>query len=249
MAQIPAHRPVLLVGAHPETQAILRDALSASAVGAGPVESSLSDKSFASSGAQPSLPQFTLVSVEMGPHVLAKVAEAQAANNPFTLVVIEGRSGEWEVVRDLVEGLWKCDQTLRCIFCLPPDRASWPHRLVVSRPEQWAVLRIPFLGEEAFQLVCCLSLPFPKSGETVFNGATYSGENGCQSKPQSDTHANNGEAATGALESARGELAASRYYVDNILRSMADSLLVINARYDYRSGESFLAKSFRLSGR
>ncbi len=197
--------------------------------GAGPVASSLSDKSFASYGAQPFLPQFTLVSVEMGPHVLEKFAEAQATNNPFTLVVIDGRPGEWEIVRDLVEGLWECDQTLRCIFCLPPDRASWPHRLVVSRPEQWAVLRIPFLGEEVFQLACCLSLPFPKPVETVFNGATDSGENGCSSNPDLDTNANNDEEATGALESARGELAASRYYVDNILRSMADSLLVINA--------------------
>ena len=172
MAQFPAHRPVLLVGTHPGTQAILRDALSAPAGGAGPVESSLSGKSFASSGVPPSLPQFTLVSVEMGPHVLAKVAEAQATGNPFTLVVIDGHSGEWEVVRDLVEGLWECDQTLRCIFCLPSERASWPHRLVVSRPEQWAVLQIPFLGEEIFQLACCLSLPFPKPVETVFSGTT-----------------------------------------------------------------------------
>jgi PAS domain S-box-containing protein len=229
MAPNPAHRPVLLIGTHPETQDMFRDALSAPSAGAGPVASSLSDKSFASYGAQPFLPQFTLVSVEMGHHALAKFAEAQATNNPFTLVVIEGRPGEWEIVRDLVEGLWKCDQTLRCIFCLPSDRASWPHRLVVSRPEQWAVLRIPFLGEEVFQLACCLSLPFPKPVETVFNGATDSGENGCSSNPDLDTYANNDEEATGALESARGELAASRYYVDNILRSMADSLLVINA--------------------
>ncbi len=229
MAQIPTHRPVLLVGTHPETQSMLRDALSAPAVGIGSVESSLRDKSFASSGVQQSLPQFTLVSVEMGPHVLAKFAEAQANGNPFALVLIDGRSGDWEVVRDLVEALWECDRTLRCIFCLPLDRASWPYRLVVSRPEQWAVLRIPFLGEEVFQLASCLSLQFPKPGETVLSGVTYSGEKGCHSKPHSDTHANNDEAATGALEFARGELAASRYYVDNILRSMADSLLVINA--------------------
>ncbi|TFG62968.1 MAG: hypothetical protein E4H32_05075, partial [Nitrospirales bacterium] len=156
MEQIPPHRLVLLVGTHPETQIMLREALSLSAVGVGPVESSLKGKSFTSSSAQPSLTQFTLVSVEMGSHVLAKVAEAQATGNPFTLVVIDGHSGEWEVVRDLVERLWERDQTIRCIFCLPPDRASWPHRLILSRPQQWAVLRIPLLGEEAFQLACCL---------------------------------------------------------------------------------------------
>ena len=228
MPPIRAHRPVLLVGTHPETQGMLREALSASAVGAGPERSSLSGKNFAISGAQPSLPQFILVSVEMGPHVLAKVAEAQATGNPFALVVIDGHSGEWEFVRGLVEGLWECDQTLRCIFCLPPDRASLPHRLVVSRPEQWAVLQSPFLGEEVFQLACCLSLPFPKPVETVFNVATDSGENGCLFNLHPDTKANNGEGATGALELARGELATSKYYVENILRSMADSLLVIN---------------------
>lgn len=228
MEQIPPHRLVLLVGTHPETQIMLREALSLSAVGVGPVESSLKGKSFTSSSAQPSLTQFTLVSVEMGSHVLAKVAEAQATGNPFTLVVIDGHSGEWEVVRDLVERLWERDQTIRCIFCLPPDRASWPHRLILSRPQQWAVLRIPLLGEEAFQLACCLSMPFPNSVEPVFNGATSSGENGCSSERHLDAHAHNGEEATGALESARDELAVSRYYVDNILRSMADSLLVIN---------------------
>jgi len=229
MAQIPVHRLVLLVGTHPDTQGMLCEALSASVVGAGPVESSLMGKSFASSGAQPSLPQFILVSVEMGPHALAKVAEAQATGNPFALVVIDGRLAEWEVVRDLVEGLWERDQTLRCIFCLPPDRVSWPHRLILSRPEQWAVLRTPFLGEEAFQLACCLSRPFPTPVEPVFNEAACSGENRCFPERHLDTDANNGEGRTGELESARDELAASRYYVDNILRSMADSLLVINA--------------------
>nr|MBA3614177.1 hypothetical protein [Nitrospirales bacterium] len=100
MAQIPAHRRVLLVGNHPETQSMLRDALSAPAVGSWSVESSLSGKSFASSVIQPSLPQFALVSVEMGLHVLAKFAEAQVTGNPFVLVFIDGRSGDWEVVRD-----------------------------------------------------------------------------------------------------------------------------------------------------
>ena len=229
MARTPAHRPVLLVGTYPETQEMFRDAFSVPSMDAPPVETLSSDKRVARPGAQPSLPQFTLVSVELGPQVLAKFAEAQAANNPFALVVIEGRSGEWEIVRDLVEELWKCDQTLRCIFCLPSNRASWPHRLVVSRPEQWAILRIPFVGEEAFQLACCLSLPVLESVEPGFDRATDSDENVCSSIPYLDIDGDNGEEATGALESARGELAASRYYVENILRSMADSLLVINA--------------------
>ncbi|WNM59381.1 PAS domain S-box protein [Candidatus Nitrospira allomarina] len=229
MVPTPAHRPVLLVWTHPEIQGMLRDALSVPSVDAWPVESLLRDKSIASFGSQPSLPQFTLVSVEMGPQVLAKFAEAQAVNNPFALVVIEGRSGEWEIVRDLIEELWKYDQALRCIFCLPSDRASWPHRLVVSRPEQWAVLRIPFLGEEAFQLASCLSLPLPKPVQPPFDRATDSAEIGSSSTPSLDIDDTIGKEATGALESARGELAASRYYVENILRSMADSLLVINA--------------------
>ncbi|GJL57493.1 MAG: hypothetical protein NPIRA03_03500 [Nitrospirales bacterium] len=229
MAPIPAHRPVLLVWTHPETQDMLRDALSAPTVDGRSAENILNDKRFASSGTRPCLPQFTLVSVEMGPQVLAKFSEAQAASNPFALVIIEGRSGEWEIARDLAEGLWKCDQTLRCIFCFPSDRGSWPHRLVVSRPEQWAVLRIPFLGEEAFQLASCLSLPLPKPLQSAFDRATDSDEISCSSTPYLDIDAPNGEETTGALESARGELAASRYYVENILRSMADSLVVINA--------------------
>ncbi|MCA9788307.1 MAG: hypothetical protein KC462_00985, partial [Cyanobacteria bacterium HKST-UBA05] len=131
--------------------------LSGPAGDAGLVERPIKDKSVASSAVQLPLPQFTLVSVEMGSQVLAKVAEAQATGNPFTLVVIDVGSGEWEVVRDLVERLWERDQALRCIVCSSPDRASWPHRLIVSRPEQWAFLRIPILAEEVFQLACCLS--------------------------------------------------------------------------------------------
>ncbi|MCA9419682.1 MAG: PAS domain S-box protein [Nitrospira sp.] len=228
MAQTSTHRPVLLVWTHPETHARLHEALSGPAGDAGLVERPIKDKSVASSAVQLPLPQFTLVSVEMGSQVLAKVAEAQATGNPFTLVVIDVGSGEWEVVRDLVERLWERDQALRCIVCSSPDRASWPHRLIVSRPEQWAFLRIPILAEEVFQLACCLSMPNSNSVEPVFR-ATYSGGNGYSSDPHLDTPATNGAEATGALESARGELAASRYYVDNILRSMADSLLVINA--------------------
>ncbi|MCA9499865.1 MAG: PAS domain S-box protein [Nitrospira sp.] len=228
MKPIPAHRPVLLVGMHPETQDMLRDALSLLSVDAGSIENSLNGKNFVSSGAQPFLPKFTLVSVALGSDVLGKFTEAQETGNPFTLVIIEECSGEWEVVRDLVEGLWKCDQTLRCIFCFSSNRTSWPHRLLVSRPEQWAVLRVPFLEEEVFQLACCLSLPFPKPVEPVFNGETYSGQNDSSSIPCLDTCANNGEEARGELKPAHVGLGASRY-VDNILRSMADSLLVINA--------------------
>jgi len=68
-------------------------------------------------------------------------------------------------------------------------------------------------------------MPFPL--DPVSTGSGHSAGN--NHLPERLLNANDREEETGELESARVELAASRYYVDNILRSMADSLLVINA--------------------
>jgi PAS domain S-box-containing protein len=227
MSHIPAHRQVLLVSADADTQILLREALSVSNVGAEPGDCLTNGQD--THGRQGPLPQFTLVCVETVHCVLEKVAEAHKTGNPFSLVFIEVCPGEWDVVRDNVEQMWKYDHTLRCVFCLPPDRASWPDCLILSRPEQWAVLRIPLLEQEIFQLACCLSGRIPSPPDPVSNGSGYPAKNDHLSERQLISKTNDGEEKTGELESARDELAASRYYVDNILRSMADSLLVINA--------------------
>jgi PAS domain S-box-containing protein len=227
MSPIPVNRQVLLVSANADTQNLLRDALSVSRLSDEPVGCSPNGQII--HGGQQPLPQFTLVCVEAGHCVLEKIAEAKITGNPFSLVFIEVCPQEWDLVRGMVEQIWECDHTLRCVFCLPPDRASWPGGMSLSRPEQWAVLRIPLLEEEVFQLVCCLSVPILSPFDPVSNGPGHSSVNENPSEYHMNSNNNDWEAKTGELESARDELAASRYYVNNILRSMADSLLVINA--------------------
>jgi PAS domain S-box-containing protein len=227
MSQISVNRQVLLVSANANTQKLLRDALSVSRGDAEPVECSPNGENV--HGGQRPLPQFSFVCVEAGHCVLEKLAEAKITGNPFSLVFIEVCPQEWDLVRSMVEQIWKCDHTLRCVFCLPADGAPWPGGLFLSRPEQWTVLRMPFLEEEVFQLACCLSVPILSPLDPVSNGSGHSAVKENPSEYHMNPNDNDREAKAGELESARDELAASRYYVNNILRSMADSLLVINA--------------------
>ena len=99
----------------------------------------------------------------------------------------------------------------------------------LSRPEQWAVLRIPLLEQEVFQLACCLSMPILSPLDPVSNPSGHSAVTENPTEHSMNSNFNGCDGKTGELKWARDELAASRYYVDNILRSMADSLFVINA--------------------
>ena len=228
MAHISAHRQVLLVSADVDMQILLREALSVSSVGAEAGNSLTKGQGIHDH--QWLLPQFTLACVETVHRGMEKVTEAQRTGYPFSLVFIDGRSWGWDVMQDMVEQMWKCDHTLRFVFCLLPGGASWPGRISLSRPEQWAILRIPFLEQETYQLACCLSGCIPSPLDLVCNESRQPAGNDYLHDRHFNSDIDNREKRkTGELESARDELAASRYYVDNILRSMADSLLVINA--------------------
>ena len=225
MSHLPANHQVLLVSVDSDMQILLREALSVSSVGTEPVDCSPNGQHI---HGQRLMPQFTLVCVEAEHGVLEKVAEAKNAGRPFSLVFIEVGPWEWNVLRDMVEQMWECDHALRCVFCLPLDRASWPESMSFRRPEQWAVLRIPLIKQEVFQLACCLSVGIPSPLYPVSNGPEHPAGKDNPSERQPHPNAHDREEKTEELESARDALAASRYYVDNILRSMADSLLVIN---------------------
>jgi len=227
MAYISAHRQVLLVSANADMPILLCEALSVSSVGAESGNGLMKGQDI--HGRQWNLPQFGVVCLESVHRALEKVVEVQMSVDPFLLVFVDVRSWEWDVVRDMVEQMWKCDHTLRFVFCLPPDGASWTSSMSLSRPEQWAILRIPFLAQEVYQLACCLSVRMPSPLDPVSNGSGHSAGNNHSPERLLHANAHDREEKTGELESARDELAASRYYVDNILRSMADSLLVINA--------------------
>lgn len=218
MACIPARSHVVLASAQAGTQRTLRQALLGPGASAGSEVYQLRERN--THGGQPPLPQFALVCVDTVDGLTKKVVEAQEAGTPCSLIFIEFHKREFQILQDLVERVWILDHTVRIVFCLSSHQILRSEAIILSRPDQWAILRIPCHEQEVLQLACCLSSPIVKgSGHPAASGPL----------PELDLQANDWQEKTEELESARDELAASRYYVDNILRSMADSLLVINA--------------------
>jgi len=172
---------------------------------------------------------FALVSVEDWPAVFEYVEEGKQTDKPFSLLFLSGCLDQWERVGAQIEKIWTLDDTVRCVVCLPPDAALQPVSLSLSRPEQWAVFRMTGLAEECFQLASCLSA-FSGSPSSGLLGEGGAGEASARVDGEvvpivmKDVVAQQAE-----LASARDELATSKVYVDNVLRSMADSLLVIDA--------------------
>lgn len=227
MAHISAKCQVLIVSPHADTQTVFHEALAISSV-ASDSEEILANRADFLDG-QWTLPQFTVVAVENVHRVVEKVADSQIRGYAVSLVFIEVIPGEWEVVREIVEQLWKYDHKLRCVFCLPSDQGLWPVKMSLSRAGQWAVLRVPYLKQEVFQLACCLSLWMPPPSKPHSKVSEQPLVNDPVQESRLTFSSEDREEKSGELESTRDELVASRYYVDNILRSMADSLLVINA--------------------
>jgi len=173
---------------------------------------------------------FKLVSVEDWQTALQNIGEEKRNGLSFSLVFLSVCLERWDRVREDIEKIWELDDTIRCILCLPGDTPSWLTNLSLNRPEQWVVFRMPGLPEEVFQLASCLSafsvsssacVPSDESRTSEANN-TFDGE--AMSGDFSDVVDQQAE-----LASARDELATSKVYVENVLRSMADSLFVIDA--------------------
>ena len=172
---------------------------------------------------------FELVSASGWPMIYQKIMEAKENGLSFSLMFLSVRINSWVIAREKIEKIWELDETLRCIVCLPRDAGTGPVNLSLSRPDQWVIFRMSEAPEDLFQLAACLSMPTSSSapglsGETMSSDSINQIENNLQS---SDTPNVNEQHAELAL--ARDELATSKAYVNNVLRSMADSLLVIDA--------------------
>ncbi len=158
-----------------------------------------------------------------------KIVEGNEAQLPFALAVVEIGVEDWEHTQRKIEDLWEIDASLHWVCCLPQDSQTWPSPLSLSRPFQWMMLRSPFVEEELIQLVWIWA------GNWIKHARWSGKEPGTESVgflPATSIGRNDGEGveeAQDSLEIAREELASSTTYVNNILRSMADSLMVITA--------------------
>ena len=172
---------------------------------------------------------FTLVNAEDWQAAFQYIAEGKQNGTSFSLIFLSIRGDRWDRARENIEKVWELDDTIRCILCLTGDTASWPRNLSLGRPEQWAVFRMPGLPEEVFQLASCLSVFSDSSSHRLPDESTIS-----DAKSQADgevipTITKDVADQQAELASARDALATSKVYVDNVLRSMADSLVVIDA--------------------
>ena len=196
------------------------------------VASSASEEATAlpnSSSANVSASSFTLLSVENREDAFQNIAREKQNGTSFSLVFLSVRGDQWDLIGENLENIWKLDETLRCIVCWPSDAGAWPRNLSLSRPAQWVVFRTPGIPEELFQLASCLCAapaPFAQgaSGEPIMSDPNHQPDVAPLAVMTNDAPDQQAE-----LASARDELATSKVYVDNVLRSMADSLLVIDA--------------------
>ncbi len=172
---------------------------------------------------------FSLFNAENWELAFQDLKEGKRSNGVFSLVVVSFQLDSWDMVCENLEKIWELDTSIRCILCLPDNIEKWPISLSLSRPQQWAIFRMSGAPEEFFQLACCLSASWGSSTERLSDESTIAGANDnlvIGDRPLNIQHEPDQQAA---LDSARDELATSRVYVENVLRSMADSLLVIDS--------------------
>jgi PAS domain S-box-containing protein len=179
--------------------------------------------------ANSSTTSFGIVGVEDWQTAFQHIAEGKQNGRSFALIFLSVPRDQCDMVRENIEKIWELDDTVRCILCFPSDEASWVSNLSLSRTEQWVLFRLPGLPEELFQLASCLCAASVPSAQCASEELTISDQKSQLAGEARPPVINNLTDQQAALASARDELATSKVYVNNVLRSMADSLLVIDA--------------------
>lgn len=144
---------------------------------------------------------------------------------PFSVVIMEiGHASEDDLGR-MMEEIWGVDPDIRIVLGVSGGQRVQIPVGVKHKAGQWAILRKPCFEEDVYQLLSCLC-GWPKDsradtaeeeigrGDASYSSSGGSGDGGLKDKEVE-------------LELARGELASSKFFVENILHSMADSLFVI----------------------
>jgi PAS domain S-box-containing protein len=172
---------------------------------------------------------FEIVRVEDWQAAFQNIAEGKQNGKPFPLIFLSVCRDQCDIVAENIEKIWELDDTVRCIMCFPSDEVLWLTNLSLSRTEQWVLFRLPGLPEELFQLVSCLCAASVCSAQCAAEESTISDSKRQLVGKAMSAIIEDPIDQQAALASARDELATSKVYVNNVLRSMADSLLVIDA--------------------
>ncbi len=217
-------RRVLSICDDPNMQDLLKEAL----------ERNPADPSSLEDGAGQILPppcdgperlSFELVCVNNWEMVYKEMKAAREQGSPFCLILVSVQMNTWDSLHENMEKVWELDGNICCLVCLPDDASVGIMNVTFSRPDQWFACRMPRMMEELFQLALCLSGSSSSSSRHQMD-ADLSRQTNCHFELES--HSNVAEQQA-ELAMARDELATSKVYVNNVIRSMADSLLVIDA--------------------
>ncbi len=172
---------------------------------------------------------FWLSNVDDWKSAFENLEEGMEGGLSFSLVILSMGTDSWDLVHENIERIWELDDTIRCIVCVTGETESWPANLLLSRSDQWAIFRAPGLPEELFQLALCLSGTHMTFAQGVEESLIVSDPNDDRIGAATDSIAHDPVDQEAELASARDALATSKVYVNNVLHSMADSLLVIDA--------------------
>lgn len=153
------------------------------------------------------------------------VEEHLKNEQPFSMMVLDGFGRTGHEVRSMMEGVWVLDPALLVVLCLP-DGQSFPLQSASKRNRgQWVILRTPFLEQDLSLFLSWLAVR-PQGPRTPFSEGE--GVDDVDHGPLPVEHQGlEGDGKNASRETARADLASSKFLVDNVLHSMADSLFVI----------------------
>ena len=196
------------------------------------------------------LPSFELECVEDGMAGLTLVRRAREEHHPFAVVFIDMCLGSGWSGRETLEELWKVDPSLQCVICTAYSALPWDQLLCgLPHSDQLLILRKPFEPIEVQQIAIALTHKWDlaRLNQTHVEGLSSM----AMERTLQLQHANsrllqdierrrlaeerNAKAAedlerkNAELAIARDELSEAKAHMENIIGSMADTLLVINA--------------------
>ncbi|MDR4493942.1 MAG: PAS domain S-box protein [Nitrospirales bacterium] len=167
----------------------------------------------------------SLYGVDSFPAGREAVLESLNSDHPFSVMVLDTIEGAEDEVCAMMEGAWAMDPALRVVLCVSAGRSFSIPVSLKRQAGHWVILRKPFFEED---LSLFLSWSEARAVGQHTGIPKDERQNGnAQGSSTVGSHATGRHGKDAALELARDELASSKFFVDNVLRSMADSLFVI----------------------
>ncbi|WP_447969350.1 ATP-binding protein [Nitrospira sp. M1] len=196
------------------------------------------------------VPCFEVDYVESGEAGLAVLQQACDVKRPYAVVFIDMNACSGWSRKKTIEEYWNVDRFLQCVLCTTTLDCQWDVEVEsMTYPEHLLILRKPFHAIDVQQLAVVLTHKWVMSQRTsgqedrafpvavepthqlegvdmclVHDSEHRRRDEGLNIQTAQDLERKNSE-----LAKAKDELSAAKTHMENIIGSMADTLLVINA--------------------